>query len=62
MQAKPEFVRQEVGRNGLIYLFCAACGKPVAYSPRPEVLCIAESAHRKNCPAMKQHSGSPAEC
>jgi hypothetical protein len=51
MQPEPEFVRQPFNSNGLMFLFCVACGKLVAYSARPDVLSIAESAHRETCVA-----------
>lgn len=46
-----------------MFLFCVACGKLVAYSARPDVLSIAESAHRENCVAKhseKLQSGGNA--
>lgn len=50
-EPKPEFVCQQFSSSGLMYLFCVSCGKLVAYSARPEVLSIAEHAHRQNCPS-----------
>jgi hypothetical protein len=52
-EPKPEFVCQQFSSNGLMFLFCVACGKLVAYSARPDVLSIAERAHRQNCPCRQ---------
>jgi hypothetical protein len=59
MQPEPEFVRQPFNSNGLMFLFCVACGKLVAYSSRPDVLTIAESAHRDNCVVRKCQKVQP---
>ncbi len=47
---KGEFVRQQFSSSGLMFLFCAGCGKLVAYSARGDVLTIAERVHTKVCP------------
>ncbi len=50
MEKKGEFVRQQFSGSGLMFLFCAGCGKLVAYSARGDVLSIAERVHSKLCP------------
>ncbi len=52
MGKKVEFVRQQFSGRGLMFLFCAGCGKLVAYSARADVLSIAEDVHRKLCPGQ----------
>ncbi len=53
MEKRVEFVRQQFSGSGLMYLFCAGCGKLVAYSARADVMSIAEDVHRKLCPGRK---------
>jgi hypothetical protein len=48
-ESNQQFIRQEFSGNGLMYLYCANCGKLVAYSPHTEVLNIAEKLHREYC-------------
>jgi hypothetical protein len=52
-EPKPEFVREQFSSNGLMFLFCVACGKLVAYSARADALSIAELAHSQKCPCRE---------